>query len=113
MVHPGARPNAEEGKPPPRNPGQVGGNTPDLASRRRPPAWTTGAVFALPKLASWGPPQVWRTTQAPLLGRRWGRSLAWVVVAGRVVGEEREAVVAAIAIVVVAAAVGAVVELVG
>ena len=93
MAHPGARPNAEEGKPPPRNPGQVGGNTPDLVSRRRLSARTIGAVSALPELASWGPPQVRRMTRAPLLNGRRRQLLAWVAATERVVGEGREAIV--------------------
>ena len=42
-------------------------------------------------------------TQAPLQGRRQRRLLAWVVVAGRVVGERRNAVVLAVVVVVIAA----------
>ena len=97
-----ALPNTEAEKPPPRSPGQVGGNTPDPASPPGPLAQMIYAVFALPALASREPPQVWRMTQAPLQGRRRRRLLAWVVVAGRVVGERRKAVVPTIVVVVVA-----------
>ena len=113
MAHPGARPNTEEGKPPPRSPGQVEDNTPDLASRRHLPAQTIVVVSALPELVRWGPPQVGRMTRAPLLNGRRRRLLAWVAAAERVVGEGREAVVTAAVAAVVGAALGAMVELVG